>query len=355
MIVECPACHTRYRTQVLGAVDETTFFECTRARCGHVFRSAPPTVQVGLFSEAREDGPPVTGEKSSAAVQKTPDFDPAADGQPNGTERTTKPRGRNGKRSNGAADDTPSLFTRASSQPASLQRGAVAQNGAAGGVSKMQPAAPVRNGHADAIGRRPEATTLPAGSRPRVPPDPASDERPMSYRFVIGLIAAVTAGWMVVSLIAVSNIAETAAVISRLPLLGPLLDAEQPSARHVALTRMRGNFWRTKDGHRVFAIAGTAMNEADAAAQRIQIQGRLLDANGRVLEQRVIDCGTDTAPEVLESLSLREVRILQSLAPPKRFTVPAGQGVGFLMTFLEPPDRVAEFSGRVVATRFGRS
>lgn len=188
-----------------------------------------------------------------------------------------------------------------------------------------------------------------------MPPAPASDERRVSYRSAIGLIAAVAAGWTVVSLIAVSNIADTAATVSRLPLLGPLLDAERPSARHVALTKMRGNFWRTKDGHRVFAIAGTAMNEADTTAQRIRIQGRLLDANGRVLEQREIDCGTDTAPEVLESLSLREVRILQNLAPPKRFSVPGGRSVEFLMTFLEPPDQVAEFSGRVVETRFGRS
>lgn len=351
MIVECPACRTRYRTQALGAVDETTFFECTRAHCGHVFPSAPPTVQVGLFSEPSADAqPPATDGEPPASVQNALDFRPEADAQPNGTRRAPTFRRKNRKRGNGTADDTPSLFAHAASQ-----NGATSQKGAAARMSRTQPEAPVGNGHVDNGGELPEATTPPTGVRPWVSPAPASDARLVSYRSVIGLIAAVVAGWAVVSLIAVSNIADTAATVSRLPLLGPLLDAEQPSARHVALTKMRGNFWRTKDGHRVFAIAGTAMNEADSAAQRIRIQGRLLDANGRVLEQREIDCGTDTAPEVLESLSLREVRILQNLAPPKRFFVPGGQSVEFLMTFLEPPDQVAEFSGRVVETRFGRS
>ena len=351
MIVECPACHTRYRTQALGAVDETTFFECTRAHCGHVFPSAPPTVQVGLFSEPSVKAqPPATDGEPSASVQNTLDFHPAADAQPNGTDRAPTLRRRNGKRGNGVADDTPSLFAHAASP-----NGATAQNGTAARMSRTQPETLTGDGYADDGGRRPEGADMPDGGPPRTSRVPASDERRVSYRSVIGLIAAVVAGWTVISLIAVSNIADTAATVSRLPLLGPLLDAERPSARHVALTKMRGNFWRTKDGHRVFAIAGTAMNEADTAAQRIRIQGRLLDANGRVLEQRVIDCGTDTAPEVLESLSLREVRILQNLAPPKRFSVPAGQSVEFLMTFLEPPEQVAEFSGRVVETRFGRS
>ena len=351
MIVECPACRTRYRTQALGAVDETTFFECTRAHCGHVFPSAPPTVQVGLFSEPPADArSPATDGEPPASVKNTLDFQPAADAQPNGTSGAPKRRRRNRKLGSGAADGTPPLFAHAASQ-----NGATAQNGAAARMARTQPEAPVGNSHVDDSGDPSEATTPPTGTRPWVPPAPASDERRVSYRSAIGLIAAVAAGWTVVSLIAVSNIADTAATVSRLPLLGPLLDAERPSARHVALTKMRGNFWRTKDGHRVFAIAGTAMNEADTTAQRIRIQGRLLDANGRVLEQREIDCGTDTAPEVLESLSLREVRILQNLAPPKRFSVPGGRSVEFLMTFLEPPDQVAEFSGRVVETRFGRS
>ena len=73
-----------------------------------------------------------------------------------------------------------------------------------------------------------------------------------------------------------------------------------------------------------------------------------------MLGQRHIFCGTETAPEVLESLTRRQVQILQSLMPPKQFRVPAGEGVDFLITFTEPPEQVVEFSSRIVAAQFGR-
>ena len=138
-------------------------------------------------------------------------------------------------------------------------------------------------------------------------------------------------------------------------MLGSLLDAERPSARHIALTKTRGGFWRTKDGHQVFAIAGRAVNQATASAQRIQIEGTLLGDSGQVLGQRLIFCGTETAPEVLESLTRRQVHILQGLMPPKQFWVAAGEGVDFLIAFTDPPEQVVEFSSRVVAAQFGRS
>ena len=55
MIVECPSCHTRYRTEVAGAVDETTFFECSQADCGHVFQSVPPVVQIDHLPEQHSE------------------------------------------------------------------------------------------------------------------------------------------------------------------------------------------------------------------------------------------------------------------------------------------------------------
>jgi hypothetical protein len=168
------------------------------------------------------------------------------------------------------------------------------------------------------------------------------------------LLGLIVAGYAGLTFIASSYIEQTAAVLSHLPVLGSLLDAERPSARHIALTRIRGGFWHTKDGHRIFAIAGRAENQATAPAQRIQIEGTLLGDSGQVLDQRLIFCGTETAPEVLESLTRRQVHILQGLMPPKQFWVAAGEGVDFLIAFTDPPDRVVEFSSRIVAAQFGQ-
>ena len=42
MIVECPACHTRYRIESAEVLDDSTFFECPQDGCRHVFPYSPP-------------------------------------------------------------------------------------------------------------------------------------------------------------------------------------------------------------------------------------------------------------------------------------------------------------------------
>ena len=41
MIIECPACHTRYRTDGSLSITESTLFECSREQCGYVFSYFP--------------------------------------------------------------------------------------------------------------------------------------------------------------------------------------------------------------------------------------------------------------------------------------------------------------------------
>ncbi len=355
MIVECPSCHTRYRTDVAGVVDETTFFECSRPDCGHVFQFAPPLVQIDHLpeqdvdpevapSETPADDPAFTssGDFSSSDTLSTqlsasdlptdqdwsdslsPDLTPDGELETADTTdfgRSAKPR---------TDHVAPAQFT-----PAAPRVPDILASATAAFSNKDHPAG-------DRVERLPH-------------PTPTAHGTVLSSRLLILLLGLIVAGYAGLTLIASSYIEQTAGVLSHLPVLGSLLDAERPSARHIALTQMRGGFWHTKDGHQVFAIAGRAENQATAPAQRIQIEGTLLGDSGQVLSQRLIFCGTETAPEVLESLTRRQVHILQSLMPPKQFWVAAGEGVDFLIAFTDPPDRVVEFSSRVVAAQFGRS
>ena len=355
MIVECPSCHTRYRTDVAGAVDETTFFECSRPDCGHVFQFAPPLVQIDHLpeqdidpeiapSEAPADDPAFTssGDFSSSDTLLTqlsasdlptdqdwsdsPSPDWAPDGESEATETTDSARSTKPRTSRAAPAQFTSVAPRA---PDTLPSATASFSD---------------TGHTD------------GGRLERPPhPTPVSHGTVLSSRLLILLLGLIVAGYAGLTVVASSYIEQTAGVLSHLPVLSSLLDAERPSARHIALTKMRGGFWQTKDGHQVFAIAGRAENQATVPAQRIQIEGTLLGDSGQVLGQRLIFCGTETAPEVLESLSHRQVHILQSLMPPKQFWVAAGEGVDFLIAFTDPPDRVVEFSSRVVAAQFGRS
>ena len=72
MIVECPSCHTRYRTDTAGAPDETTFFECTQADCGHVFPYSRSALQT-------EQGPEPEAEASVYDPVDDPAEDPSHD------------------------------------------------------------------------------------------------------------------------------------------------------------------------------------------------------------------------------------------------------------------------------------
>ena len=355
MIVECPSCHTRYRTDVAGVVDETTFFECSQPDCGHVFQFAPPLVQIDHLpeqdidpevapSEAPADEPAFTSSDDFFSSD-TPSTQPSASDLPTDQDWSDSPSPDLAPDGESETADTTDSAMSAQPEPS---RGPPAQfTPAVPRAPDTLPSATDSFSHKDLSG----------GGRVEQParPTPASHGTVLSSRLLILLLGLIVAGYAGLAVIASSYIEQTAGVLSHLPVLGSLLDAERPSARHIALTRMRGGFWQTKDGHQIFAIAGRAENQATAPAQRIQIEGTLLGDSGQVLGQRLIFCGTETAPEVLESLSRRQVHILQSLMPPKQFWVAAGEGVDFLIAFTDPPDRVVEFSSRVVAAQFGRS
>jgi hypothetical protein len=149
-----------------------------------------------------------------------------------------------------------------------------------------------------------------------------------------------------------SHPAETEAALARMPLLGSLFTGERFSAQHITLIGLEGHYWTTKDSRRIFAVSGTATNNAPFSARSIQIEGTIYDTSGKITGQRVIFCGTEIAAERLANLTLREISTLQNLVPPKQFHVPAGQSVKFLLVFTPPPTVIAEFSARVVAAQF---
>lgn len=349
MIVECPSCHTRYRTDVAGVVDETTFFECSQADCRHVFQSVLPVVQIDHLPE-QDIGP-------EAALPEVPADDPAF----------TPPDSLSPSDALSAEQNLPEQADQdwSDSSAPDLATDAEAVGSTVSAVSAQSDRQTEKDHFNPARPKTgpPPSTKAAFFNKDRtdrsrmelVPlPPPTPQETVFSLKLIVLLLGLIVAGYAGFTVVAFSHVEETAAVFSHVPVLGPLLDAERPSARHIALTKMRGGFWHTKDGHQVFAIAGRAVNQASVPVQSIQIEGTLLSVSGKMLGQRIIFCGTETAPEVLESLTRRQVEILQGLMPPKQFRVPAGKGADFLIIFTKPPDRVAEFSSRVVGAQFGR-
>ena len=108
---------------------------------------------------------------------------------------------------------------------------------------------------------------------------------------------------------------------------------------------------RIKDGKDVFVISGKAVNTARTALHSVQITGKLLDATGKELEQKTIYCGNVISTKLLKDLSPREVSVLQTLNPPKRFMIEPGESSTFVIVFMDPPRAATEFSTQVVAAQ----
>lgn len=310
MIVECPSCHTRYRTDRAAVVDENTVFECSQDQCRHVFSYSPPVMH--------------NGGNKVRSVSLTPTFS-----APQKPQDTREPR---------SLEESP---------PPSAQ------------PSLVEPSTEILEELEDfpspdltfSSSREEEDIQL-VLRRPEVNPgrDLTFAARPFFTLLGILVLGYAAFGWY-----CLSHLSETEAVLARLPLLGSWFAAERFSAQHIALVDLKGQFWLTKDGRRVFAVSGKAVNDAPIPVRSIQVEGAIYDKNGKAVGQRVIFCGTETAPAVLESLTVREIGILQNLVPPKQFNIPAGQSVNFLLVFTTAPPAVAEFSCRVIAAQFAPS
>jgi len=53
----------------------------------------------------------------------------------------------------------------------------------------------------------------------------------------------------------------------------------------------------------------------------------------------------------VQDLSLREIALLQTLEPPKEWTLAPGDQTGFLVVFAQPPTDLHEFGAEVVAVQ----
>ena len=139
-------------------------------------------------------------------------------------------------------------------------------------------------------------------------------------------------------------------LLSRMPLIGALGD-ERLLTRKIALSDITGTYQRIKDGKEVFVINGKALNTAPVALHGVQIVGKLFNSEGHELDQKVIYCGNVISTKMLKDLTPPQVSILQTLSPPKRFTIEPGESSIFVIVFMNPPREAVEFSTQVAAAQ----
>ena len=182
-------------------------------------------------------------------------------------------------------------------------------------------------------------------------PEPrARKEMPSSVsgtaRFAIRCLLLVTLGYAVLSIYFFTHPEVARDALRAVPLIGGRLAETRLHPATVQLTNVRGEYERVQDDRLVFVIKGTAVNNSSVPVRGIQIEGRIVGAR----EQRqVVFCGP--APRAVQDLSLREIALLQTLEPPKDWSLGPGDQADFLVVFAGPPADLREFAAEVVAVQ----
>ena|GEM_PF-6321603 len=353
MIIECPACHTRYRTTSSLSITENTLFECSREQCGHVFPYVPESPQetgadpIFESESAPRASPDVSvAESSSVSAQDLP---PDPQSPLLHTADASSPAASFPKPPPPSKTPTPPQVPEDSAEDFSEPEDFVLTSP---GISS--PTSSSSSSTTSGRTRRDESVKWSSSpsSRSRQRPAPMTV---ISVWPVLGSLVLLVLGYYVLGSNWRTNVADTEGMLARLPLVGSSFVASQFSPQNIMLSDVKSGFWLTKDSKRVFAISGKATNNAAVPASVIQIEGQLHNSEGEAIERRTISCGMGTAAENLPTLTTREINVLQGLVPPKQFHVPPGQSVNFLIVFPDPPETVTELSCRVAAAQFGTS
>jgi hypothetical protein len=165
-------------------------------------------------------------------------------------------------------------------------------------------------------------------------------------RFAIRCLVLVTLGYAVLSIYLFTHPEVARDALRAVPVIGARLAETRLHPATVQLTNIRGEYERVQDDRLVFVIRGTAVNNSSVPVRGIQIEGRIL---GGQEQRQVVFCGA--APRAVQDLSLREIALLQTLEPPKDWSLGAGEQVGFLVVFAGPPTDLREFGAEVVAVQ----
>lgn len=340
MTVTCPQCETRYQMPPRSRLQSRPSLRCTR--CDHVFDP-----EEGLEAPSLDAAEP---EPEDERFQfDDPDDD--VDAPPPAKSRRRKPP----------------IVTKAPPPPPPEDDDADAEDDEDEPEVAMPPPPPRR-----APARRARPTPVaedfddedaeeddepepapPPRARKRAARDADGDEPAKSAggspaRFALRCMLAVTLAYAVLSIYLYTHPRRVGEVLGGLPVVGQQLSDVRLSPASIQLTDLHGDYQRVHGDNLVFVVTGTAINNAPIAVSGVQIQARV---HGPTELRQTVFCGA--APKDIRELSVREIDLLQTLTPPKDWTLPPGEQAPFLVAFVSPPVPLDDFTVEVVGVRRG--
>jgi hypothetical protein len=165
-------------------------------------------------------------------------------------------------------------------------------------------------------------------------------------RFALRTMLFVTLAYAVVSVYLYTHPQAVGDALRGVPIIGGRLAEAHLEPAAIQLTNVHGLYQRVQGDRLVFVIAGTAINDSGVPVRSVQVEGRIA---GTQEQRQVVFCGA--APRDVQDLSLREIALLQTLEPPKEWSLGPGEQASFLVVFPSPPTDLREFTAEVVAVQ----
>jgi predicted Zn finger-like uncharacterized protein len=185
------------------------------------------------------------------------------------------------------------------------------------------------------------------------PPEPEPDRPPPAARrggsharFALRSFLGVSLAYAVLSVYLFTHPEDARQMLRQIPLIGATLVESRLHPGSIQLLNVRGEYQRVLGDQLVFVILGTAVNGSPVPVKGIQVEGRI---KGAEEQRQVVFCGA-ARPDV-QNLSLREIALLQTLEPPKDWTLAPNDETSFVVVFAGPPTDLKEFSAEVVAVQ----
>lgn len=380
MIVRCPSCATTYKIEGPAFDAPQPTFRCSR--CKHVF-----AVQIQQLRDedeaAAETEPPPTPEAPPAADRR-PDAEagpdshgPADTGGPDETEpyraEPAPPETRSAPRSADPPLPAPEPEPRAPSVPADRADDDPVRITELGDTDlpprDVRPRAPETDPRDE---RQPDLPEPAAAVERTDSPDrgaPISDFRiddddlipPREARAApskhgsgsivpfVSLVGLAVFAFVLVSVIYQMNPQALDSLMQRIPWYGGAVFENRHFKRTLAFESLVSGVQPALNQTEVFVVSGKLVNGNDRGIHRVRVEAQLFDSEGKPLARQDIFLGNAISAKIIKTMSLREIRLLQSLKPQNAYPIPPHESVNFTIVFPKPGVPVDSFSCRVLS------